>query len=728
MRKVPAIGVKASLMLALLLSVGHCWASIWQDRALSAKGLGVPFPARALVADQAALKQALAAAPLEETTSQGAELELPMPDGTLQRFEVENSPIMAPELAARYPDIQTYRVKGIDDPAAGGRLDLTPAGFHAMLTTPQGTVFIDSDGNGTYLSYYTRDYQLAAKGLADGPAAATCLLDEGQQTAQRPMLDYALRTSGSRRVYRLAVAATGEYTAFHGGTVDLALAAVVTAINRVNQIYGRDLAIQFVLVANNDKIIYTDAATDPYTNDNGTLMLTENQDNLDRVIGSANYDVGHVFSTGGGGIAGVGVGCRAGVKAQGVTGRPEELGGPVEDIFYIDLVAHELGHQLAAVHSFNGTTNICASGRIAESAVEPGSGSTIMAYAGLCMDDSGGDENLQTSSDAVFHAKSMQEIVAYTSTGDGASCGTFVETTNTAPSVSAGSDYTIPVGTPFVLRGNASDADGDALSYQWDEMDPGGDLYETDAASFGTDIRGNPLFRSFMPITTPVRVLPRLSNLLAGVDDKAEVLPIFSRNMNFRLTARDGKSGVGEDDMQIEVFDTGQAFSVIDSINTSLNSGQQITLAWNVAGTDTPPISCTIVDIHLLTFNFDKSSYCEYPITQTVNDASESITIPSGLGTTRGRLRVKCSTNLFFDINDNDLTINDPVPADASCISTDGTLLLQGTVFNDAGEALGTTPPPDDGGGGGGLSWLTLLLGSVWLAGRALLGRAGRLP
>jgi hypothetical protein len=264
------------------------------------------------------------------------------------------------------------------------------------------------------------------------------------------------------------------------------------------------------------------------------------------------------------------------------------------------------------------------------------------------------------------------------------------------------------------------------LSYQWDEMDPGGDLYETDASSFGEDILGNPLFRSFMPITTPVRVLPRLSNQLAGVDDKAEVLPVFSRTMNFRLTARDGKSGVGEDDMQVAVEDTGQAFSVVDSINTSLNSNQDVAIAWNVAGTDSPPISCTLVDIHLLTFNFDKSSYCENSVKlQTPNDSNELITIPSDLGTTRGRIRIKSSTNIFFDINNNDLTINDPVPADSSCISTDGTLLLQGTVFNDAAEALGTSPSSDDGGGGA-LSWLMLLIGSAWLAGQGLLGRRGR--
>jgi len=720
MRKVSAIVIKAAVSLVLGLSVGQGWAGIWQDgERLASKGLEPAFPARQLTADRAALQQVLAAAPLEETTSQGAQLELPLPDGSLLRFEVENSPVMESGLAVRYPEIQTYRVSGLDDPAITGRLDMTPEGFHALLTTPQGMVLIDPDGAGGYLSYFARDYRLAAKGLPGETNPSICLVGDDQQTANRPVDEYALRSSGSRRVYRLAVAATGEYTTYHGGTVSAALAAVVTAINRVNQIYGRDLAIQFVLVANNDKIIYTDATTDPYTNSDGVAMLSENQTNLDDVIGSANYDVGHVFSTGGGGIAVVGCGCLAGAKAKGVTGRPD----PEGDIFYIDLVAHELGHQLDAVHSFNGTTGSCGGiNRIAESAVEPGSGSTIMSYAGLC-----DVENLQDHSDAVFHAWSMKEIVAYTTTGSGASCGTLVTTTNTAPNVSAGIDYIIPARTPFILRGSATDPDMDVLSYQWDEMDPGMN-FSTDATTFGTDRGGNPLFRSFMPITTPLRVLPRLSNQLANVDDDAEVLPIFSRTMNFRLTARDGRSGVGEDDMQVTVEDTGQAFSVVDSINPTQTSGQPFTLTWNVAGTNSPPINCAYVDIHLLTFNFDKTSYCEYPIkTQTLNDNNELITIPSGLGTTRGRIRVKCSNNIFFDINNDDLTVNDPVPADTGCISTDGTLLLQGTVFNDAAEALGTSPPPDDGGGGGAFSWLMLLFGSIWLTGRVLIGRSVRL-
>ncbi len=284
--------------------------------------------------------------------------------------------------------------------------------------------------------------------------------------AARPAEVVAQRVSGSRRVYRLALAATGEYTQYHGGTVADALAAMVTAINRVNQIYGRDVAIQFVLVSTTDSVIYTDPDTDPYTNLSGFTMLTENQANLDAVIGSINYDIGHVFSTGGGGIAIVGGTCRADFKAQGVTGRPD----PEGDLFYIDLVAHEMGHQMNAPHSFNGTTLNCAApNRVAESAVEPGGGSTIMSYAGIC-----GVEDLQNSADAIFHSLSIQQIIGFSTSGAGASCGTLNTTGNNAPVVSGGSDYIIPRETPFVLEGSATDVDGDTLSYQWDQMDVNG--------------------------------------------------------------------------------------------------------------------------------------------------------------------------------------------------------------------------------------------------------------
>jgi hypothetical protein len=718
MHRVSGTGARAIVLFLLFLQAASAWA-IWRDVSVSGKATERgPVYYRALSADEGALRQALAAAPLEYTSSQGAEINLPMPDGSMQRFEVENSPIMAPELAARYPRIQTYRVKGIDDPNASGRLDMTPKGFHGMITSTSGTVFIDPDQTIGYRSYSKRAYAKAKKAVADDPTSALCLVEGEMELAARPSPDFAMRIEDQRRVYRLAVAATGEYTQFHGGTVFDALTEIIVAINRVNQIYGRDLAVQFVLVSNNDSVIYTDPASDPYDNPTDLFdVVNDNQEVLDSVIGSVNYDIGHVFGRSGGGLALVGGTCRPDVKAKGATGRQFPEGDP----FYIDLVAHEMGHQMNATHSFNGTTDSCVEpNRFPESAVEPGSGSTIMAYAGIC-----GAEDLQDFTDATFHAFSIQQIVDFITSGGGASCGALLTTGNTAPVVNAGIDYTIPAATPFALRGSATDADGDTLSYQWNEMDAGGDNYATDHLSFGTDLGGNPLFRSFLPKNTPLRIFPRLSSLLEGEFDKAEVLPTTQRTLNFRLTVRDGESGVAEDDVTLTVDTTQGPFEIVGgtlSAGGTFTGGTSETISWSVSNTDT---ACTQVDISLYSFSANGATYCDASDDSALNlgtydnsIGSATITLPDKAIST-GRVHIVCSDNIFFALSSADVEVISAAGVIADdCKGIDGAVVAHGTVFNDAGEGTTIIPPSDDGGGGGALLFLPLLLG-LGAAGRA---------
>ena len=618
----------------------------------------IPDQYRLVAADMAVLDGLLAQAPLENPASPQTMtviLTVPLPNGAFGRFLLEESPVMDPALGAKYPKIRTYRGKGLDDPTATARFDRTPAGFHGMILSAGDTVYIDPYRQADvvhYMSYYKRDYQPASGRLVP---EATPL--EKDQVEQRPKTAAAV-TGPILRTYRLALAATGEYTQFHGGTVADGLAAMTTALNRVNGIYIREVAVQMLLIANNDLLIYTDGATDPYTNSSGGMMLGENQANIDSLIGDANYDIGHVFSTGGGGIASLRVPCASGSKARGVTGLP----APVGDPFYVDYVAHEMGHQFGAWHTFNGQAGSCFASRTASSAYEPGSASTIMGYAGIC-----GIQNLQPHSDDYFHAVSFDEIVAFiTDPAQGDSCALKSATGNKAPTVNAGPNYTIPAQTPFVLNGSATDPDGDSLMYQWEEFDLGASSNE---ALPDTDADGSPrpIFRSFKPISLSARTFPTLTNVLDGAHfNSGEALPTIDRTMRFRLTVRDGLGGVANDELALTVVGVAGPFAV-----TTPNSAVSWTgltpeaIAWDVAGTTAPPIDCAAVDILLST----DGGYT-FPLilaTNTANDGTEIITVPNK-ETAQGRVKVQCPGNIFFDISNADLVIT-RVPAPELSIS-----------------------------------------------------------
>ena len=454
---------------------------------------------RTVRVDNAALAQALAGAPMEFTSEASQNpgiIYLPMPDGTMARFRFEESPIMEPGLAAKFPGFKTYRAQGIDDPAASARFDWLPTGFHAIILAPSGTVLIDpyAQGNTTdYITYWKRDAaNLAGQFRCD-------FKDPGlPQAPDRSGIAPAVTSGTTLRTYRLALACTVEYaTAVGSNTVAGALAAEVLIMNRVNGVYERDLAIHMNIIANNNLITYAGdnlscggactAANDPYTNNNGSTMLGENQTNINAVIGLANYDIGHVFSTGGGGVANVAVPCGSS-KARGVTG----LSNPVGDPFAIDYVAHEMGHQWGALHTFNGTVSNCGGGNRSNSeAYEPGSAITIMGYAGIC-----GNQNLAAHSIDTFHVKSLEVIVAYSQTGNGNTCAVPTATGNTAPTVTGPGNFTIPKGTPFTLTASATDPNGDSITYDWEEYDlDAGGVGTTAVPNTDADGTARPIFR-----------------------------------------------------------------------------------------------------------------------------------------------------------------------------------------------------------------------------------------
>ena len=598
---------------------------------------------RALGLDANILLDLLAQAKPESAVSvekSSTELLLPLPDGTFARFRIVESPVMEPELAAKFPEVKTYLGQGIDDPTATARLDWTLAGFHAQVLSANGAVYVDPafrNDPTQYACYARRDLHRVAGDFV-------CLLPEGEsQTPERPPSNGLLRSSGgNRRTYRLACAATGEYTAYHGGTVAAAQAAIVTAINRVTGVYEREVAVRLVLVANNNLIVYTSAGSDPYSNNDGGTMLSQNQANLTTVIGSANYDIGHVFSTGGGGIASLGSVCVASRKAQGVTGSP----APTGDAFWIDYVAHEVGHQFGGNHCFNSTTDNCNDNRNASTAYEPGSASTIMGYAGIC-----GADNLQSNSDAYFHAISFDEIVVFTTGGSGNSCAAVATTGNTPPTVSAGAAYTIPRSTPFTLTATGSDADGDALTYCWEEWDLG-----PAATLTAADNGSSPILRSFSPTTSPSRTFPKWSDILNNTTTIGEKLPTTSRTMKFRVTARDNRAdggGVNTADTTVTSVSTTGPF-VLTAPNTAGTRSGFVNVTWNVAGTASAPINAAGVNLLLSTNG--GSTFPILLVSNTPNDGAESVLLPN-VATTAARLMIQGAGNIFFDVSNTNFTI-----------------------------------------------------------------------
>jgi hypothetical protein len=605
---------------------------------------------RTLHLDLYRLRDGLGSAPLEGSPhriSDELKLAIPIPSGGYARFRVVESPIMEEGLRTSYPEIRTYRGQGVDDPNATLRFDVTPHGFHAAIWSSMGTIYIDpytKDDPSLYRSYFTRD-------LAPRPDQhRTCGVTE-RYTSRSPGAEAGTGlSSGSQlREYRIAVAATGEYTSFHGGTVEDGMAAIVTAMNRVNGIYERDVAIRMNLVAGNDAVVYTNPALDPYSNSNGVTMLSQNQATLDAVIGSANYDIGHVFGTGGGGVASLAVTCKNGSKARGVTG----LSAPTGDFFWVDFVSHELGHQWGGNHTFNGSAGSCSGGnRNSSTAYEPGSGSTVMAYAGIC-----GSQNLQSTSDDYFHGVSFDEIVAYSAQGFGDTCAETSATGNEPPAVDPGEAHTIPISTPFELCGSATDPDGDPITFSWEQFDTG------PAGSPNSPSGDAPIFRSFPASDSACRTFPKLDDLLNNTQTIGEILPTYDRTMHFRLTAKDNRSGAGGvdyDQTTVVTASSGAGPFLVTSPNTAViwEAGTHEAVVWDTANTVDPPISCEHVDIWA---SVDGGVTYPYPLALgTSNDGSETVSV-SGLipPSSSVRLKVACSTSVFFDISDVDFQVDD---------------------------------------------------------------------
>ncbi|MCO5269676.1 MAG: M12 family metallo-peptidase [Brumimicrobium sp.] len=559
---------------------------------------------------------------------------LPMGVDEFIYFQLSVNTTMSTELMDAYPEVRAFDGYPTDKSSRKAKVEIGPNYFRAMIMQPgKSTIFIDP---AAFTNELQDQYVLYEKEDLITDKYFECFF-EGQSA---PETEIGLRgvQSCEMRTYRLALAATGEYTIFHGGTKAQALAAQVTTMNRVNGLYERDLSIHMTMI-NNDAIIYTDPATDPYTNGNASAMLSENHNNLNSVIGSSNYDIGHVFGTNSGGVAYLGSVCSSSNKGRGVTGS----GAPVGDAFDIDYVAHEMGHQFGANHTFN---NSCGNNRNNSTAYETGSGSTILSYAGICPSD------VQAHSDAYFHAASLQEIGIEISSPSH-NCPTKTPNGNTAPVVtSANSLPTIPAKTPFILKAAATDADGDDITYCWEQMNK----EITTQPPLATASSG-PNFRSYNPTTSPIRYVPAIDKQLQP-NYKWEILSEKTRTYNFRVTVRDnhGTGGCTDSkDITVPVTANAGPFLVTypNAIGITWTGGTTETVTWDVANTDVSPVSCNNVKISISTDSGDTFTTL---IASTPNDGSEQVTVPN-VATTKAIIMVTSENETFFDISDKKFKI-----------------------------------------------------------------------
>ncbi|WP_265131302.1 reprolysin-like metallopeptidase [Chryseobacterium oranimense] len=607
------------------------------------------------------LKNVLAKAPKRFAAKEKSDIIISFPNssGQFESFKVRENSNFDPELAAKYPDIKSYVGVGEDDPSSTVYFSISPLGLSSMeIYGNKSAVFIEpyTKDLSTYVVYKKSDKKESLdKFECTVLDVAQKGLDNSDLTA-RPNAD-----DGKLRTFRLALSCTGEYTTYFGGTVAGALAAMNNTMTRVNGVFEKDFSARMVIIANNNAVIYTNAATDPYSpaaqmnNWNAEL-----QSNLTATIGEANYDIGHLFgATGGGGNAGcIGCVCTNGSKGSGYTSPADAI--PSGDNFDIDYVAHEMGHQFGGNHTFS--HNIESAGVN----MEPGSGSTIMGYAGIT------NQDVQQHSDPFFHAISIQQITNNIKTK---TCPVVTNTGNAIPTADAGLDYTIPKGTPFVLTGTGTDANGDTLTYIWEQMDKAVSG-QTGANSAATATKASgPTFRSWTPQTTPVRYFPTMSSVLAGStttqgsEIAVEALSNVARTYNFRFTTRDnraGGSGNNSDDMVVTVNAAAGPFTVTSQNTTGIvwTQGQSYPITWDVANTTAAPISAPNVTILLskdggLTFS-------TVLVASTPNTGSYNYTVPGGLGTitNNARIMVKAANNIFFNVNLKNFTINSSAVVD----------------------------------------------------------------
>lgn len=656
------------LIFFLSVQLGFSQAGFWQDVDEATMSLApdahrevIPSEYRTVQLQKSALENYLSTAELSNSldVENPIQLEIPLPNGENEIYEVVYDPIMPPTLAARYPSARTYMARSLDRKSYM-RFDVTKHGFHAAIKTAEGVVFIAPYATNDvkhYISYYTRHEGGEANFSCGTHSDAFPELASAAATMPMDLIDKdkpLVKSRGSvgiveRREYRAAVACVGEWGLGAGGTVADAMAKIVTAMNILNMFFETEHALRFTLVENNDLLAFVVPNMDPYANiqDAGGL-LGQNVAALNDIIGFGNYDIGHVFTNGCadgiGGIAGGAVCTQS--KGAGVTCF---FSSNVTSIV-TNVMAHEIAHQFSSAHTWSncpGSEDQRASG----SAYEPGSGTTIMSYSGTC-----GAENITPAGFGdYYHVESLDQVYTFSHEAAGNSCGEDITNSNNYPEFPDWpytDGFFIPMSTPFELEVEAIDPDGDPLTYCWEQYNLG------PLSPLGLPTNNSPIFRSYPPNVNPKRVFPRLNKILANAFEETEVMPSYARDLNFRLTARDNRvDGGGATWQEVEFHVAGNAgpFEVMNpNTNITWNAGDFTEVTWDVANTNASPVNCEFVNISLST-----DGGLTYPFTlveNTPNTGSAMVTVPN-VTTGTARVRVDAADNIFFDISNANFTV-----------------------------------------------------------------------
>lgn len=570
-------------------------------------------------------------------------IDLPLPDGELATFVVWQSSVMEKELADKYPQIKSYKGYQLGNKSVTARFGIGPNGFHAAIKSDNGTVYIDPytlRNQHHYMSYYTSDH--IENNLYENVLCGT--KDEIPHDKKGPKWGTETRNRADKmelRLYRLALACTGEWGTVRA-TKENALAEMVTFIDRANVIFESEVALRLMLIARNDELIFLDPATDPYTSaDEGLVILGQNGSVLNNRVGVDAYEVGHVFSRcfDVGGVAGGNI-CTPG-KGAGVTCHN---GNSVTNGVVL-IFNHEVGHQMTASHTFNrcGNTDQLALG----TAYEPGSGNTILSYAGAC-----GSDNLGVPREAYYHGASLEQMLSFTNSpgSDAYICAEKVDINNFVPVIDIPHEngFFIPKSTPFFLTASATDENNDPMTYTWEQFD------NLPSVPLGSPMGNCPLFRSLKDQSNPTRFFPNIQDLLAGrFNLPTELLPTYGRDLTFRFIVRDnnplGNASVWEE-LKFKVAPNAGPFRLTSPFNNfRAKIGDALKVTWDVSNTDIAPINCKEVDIYI-SYNgsLDFASNNMILVSKsTPNDGEEDIIIPNRT-TINARIVIKASNNIFL--------------------------------------------------------------------------------